>query len=511
MAGLELDPWQRMLLRESLGERRDGRWAAFEVAVVVGRQNGKTVLLEARELAELFLVARQAGPRLVIHSAHQFKTALEHFRRVKQRILDTPVLRERVKGPVRRGMPAGIRDSHGEESIELVDGSRLIIAARTSTGGQGRGFTGDLLVWDEAMNLPDSVVGAVLPTLSAKTLDVPGAQVWYASSAVNQATMPYGVQLARLRERGIAGDDPELLYAEWSVDERELAANPQMADDPVVWAQANPALGDRPPARIAVDHVRRERRGAMPWNEFLVERLGVGDWPSTSDDSERLITAEAWMTLADPASRITGLPVFAVDVDPDQAWATVAAAGRRDDGVAHIGVVDHRRGTEWIVDRCRQLAADHPGSRFVVDGRATASMLIPDLEDSGLVVVRISAGEYAVACGSFLRAVMERQIRFMPPQPELDAAVAAARTKPLLERELWKWSRRHSAACITPLVAATLALWGLGVQRAPEVWDLNEIAERIRGDTPPAAPRPEPRPASVHPNWVPLSQAPIRR
>jgi hypothetical protein len=43
MAGLILDPWQQFVLVNALGERADGRWAAFEVGVDVARQNGKGV------------------------------------------------------------------------------------------------------------------------------------------------------------------------------------------------------------------------------------------------------------------------------------------------------------------------------------------------------------------------------------------------------------------------------------------------------------------------------------
>src|SRR5205809_457432 len=67
-AGLVLDPWQAMVLDAALGKRRDGKWAAFEVGVVVSRQNGKGGILEARELAGLFLIRE----RLLVHSAHQF-------------------------------------------------------------------------------------------------------------------------------------------------------------------------------------------------------------------------------------------------------------------------------------------------------------------------------------------------------------------------------------------------------------------------------------------------------
>jgi hypothetical protein len=66
-----LDPWQRFVLDRALGESKDGKWSAFEVGLVVPRQNGKGSILEARELAGLFLF----DERLILHSAHEFETA----------------------------------------------------------------------------------------------------------------------------------------------------------------------------------------------------------------------------------------------------------------------------------------------------------------------------------------------------------------------------------------------------------------------------------------------------
>ena len=56
VAGLYHDDWQRMVLDIALAETDEGKWAAFEVGIVVSRQNGKGSILEARELAGLFLL-----------------------------------------------------------------------------------------------------------------------------------------------------------------------------------------------------------------------------------------------------------------------------------------------------------------------------------------------------------------------------------------------------------------------------------------------------------------------
>src|SRR5262245_10735160 len=134
LAGLELDLWEALVLDVSLAEADDGRWAAAEVGLCVPRQNGKNAVLEARELAALFLL----GEELVIHSAQQFKTAKEHFLRLLSLIESTPDLDRRVRRVVR---------AHGEEAIELRNGHRILFMARTKASG--RGFTAPLLVFDE--------------------------------------------------------------------------------------------------------------------------------------------------------------------------------------------------------------------------------------------------------------------------------------------------------------------------------------------------------------------------
>jgi hypothetical protein len=102
-AGLELDDWQAWHLQESLGVRADGRWSAFEVGLSVPRQNGKGGIVEARALAGLFLFEE----RLLTYTAHEFKTAQEHFLRVRDCLdLLPPKYRRRVKQ---------VREAHGSE------------------------------------------------------------------------------------------------------------------------------------------------------------------------------------------------------------------------------------------------------------------------------------------------------------------------------------------------------------------------------------------------------------
>lgn len=446
LAGLDLDAWQAHVLDAALAERADGSWAAFEVGVCVPRQNGKGGIIEARELAGLFLL----GESLIIHSAHQFDTSLEAFARLLFLVENTPELSRRVKR---------VSKAHGEEGIQLTTGQR--VRFRTRTKGGGRGFSADCLILDEAMILPETAQGALMPTLSAR----PNPQLIYLGSAVDQTIHEHGVVFARVRERGMRGGDQRLAYFEWSADTGAQFPNPsrvppEVAESEDSWRQANPALG----IRISAEHVATEQRSMDP-RTFAVERLGVGDWPAT-EASGAVIDFDVWRALADPGSQIEGRVAFALDVSPDRETATISVAGRRADGSDHVETVDRRRGTGWLVSRLVELQDAHRPVGVWCDGVGPAASLVRDLEHAGVPVNTLSTRDYVQACGALYDAVAGGTVRHLG-SPELDAAVKSASKRPL--GDAWAWSRKASGADITPLVAATLALWGHASTSAPFV------------------------------------------
>lgn len=427
--GLHLDPWQRHVITESLGERRDGQWAAFEVGLLVPRQNGKGAVLEARELAGLFLF----GEKLILHSAHEFKTSKEAFIRVLSHIENAPELSKRV---------IRVRTSHGEEGVELRSGARLRFVARST--GSGRGFSGDTVILDEAYNLASEGMAALLPTLSAR----PNPQIWYTSSA----GMATSDQLRRVRERGLSGGSKRLAYFEWST-----GADVSL-DDRRGWAQANPALG----IRISEEFVESER-DAMDDQGFARERLGIWFDPS----AQMVIDGARWEELADPASQVLDPVVFAVDANPDRTAAAIAVAGRRADGLGHLEIVESRSGTGWVVERIVQLNASHKPRAWVLDPGSSAGAWIPALEERGIELVLVSAREMGQACGQLYEDVVEKAALRHLNQPPLNAALAGAKKRPL--GDVWGWHRRNSDVDISPLVAATLAWREASTTGPPEL------------------------------------------
>lgn len=426
----------------ALGERADGQWSGPTVGLVVGRQNGKGSILEARELAGLFLL----GEELIIHTAHRQKIATNHFRRLRTLIRGVPELMARVAK-----MPEG----KGSEAIELRDGRRIEFATRQS--GNARGLTADLIVYDEAMFLTEDDRSGTSPTMAARSM-TGNIQTWYVGSAVDKEDPAQdGVPFAQIREAGIAGT-AGVAYFEWSASgEDPDKVSDATRRDPHAWAQANPGLGKR----ISAEWIERERTVEMGARGFAVERLSIGDWPDTSEESGRVIPSATWEALAerDEANHITSTPTYAVDASPDHAWAAVGVAGQRDDKLRQVAVVEHARGTDWVIDCCSRLQKRDKRSVFVVDGKGPAASLIDDLKDAGVKVLIASAEDYGNACAQFLNAVTSGHVRYPAPQPELDDAVAAARETTLGDR--WKWARRTSTSPdISTLVAVTLALWG---------------------------------------------------
>lgn len=417
-AGLHLDPWQQEVLEVALGEAPDGRWAAREVGLVVPRQNGKGAILEALIAAALLLF----DERLILYSAHEFKTAEETFRRVRSLMESTPDLDRLIKS---------VTTSNGKEAIELRNGGRLRFVARSK--GSGRGFSPERIILDEALNLSAKAVSALLFSMSAQT----NPQLWYTSSAPDDSTD--SAVLRRLMRRGRAGDEG-LAYVEYCADDGADL------DDEQAWATANPGF----PHRISVETIRTERRATEP-QDFLRERLGVVDLDTGS--APRVIPLPEWQALASPGHKPSGPLRYALDVDTNssgETWATIGAS----DG-SHVEVVKSAPGTAWVVPACvekRQVTG-----KLLVAKDSPAAALIADLEAAGVGVEVVQAAEFAQASMQMLDAVLEGSLRHID-QPELNTAVAQAARKNVGDGQ-WRWSRKLSQADIGPLCALSMARW----------------------------------------------------
>lgn len=432
--GIPPYPEQRVALEVILAERADGRWAAFEAAVVGARQNIKTYLFKVVALADLYLFST----RLTVWTAHEFSTTMEAFRDVRELIDGHDFLSRRVKK---------ITTQNGEEGIELTNGQRLRFKARTLTGG--RGLTGDRVILDEAFALRPSHMGSLMPTMSAKSMRgnpqiIYGSSGGFATSAV----------LRGIRDRGRAGGDPSLAYVEYGAETGDCATpgcdhrygtEGCLLDDEDRWRQANILLG----RLISIDFLRTERRSLDP-AEFAREVMVWWEDPRPEDAAWEVIDETKWAACKveqwDPA----GLG-WTIDVSPDSRSAAIACSN----GVT-AEVVDYRDGTDWLVPRLLELQQRHGFDEIALDANGPAGSLINALDTAGIEYRKVKISEHAQACLGLLAAIDAGTFHHIGQEP-LDAAAAVAVRRTVTD--VWLWTRAKSSGDICPLVAVTLARW----------------------------------------------------
>lgn len=428
--GLAPDEWQRFVIEDWLARAgRGGKFASLTCGLSVPRQNGKNAILEMRELFGMV----QLGEKF-LHTAHEVKTARKAFLRLAS------FFENERKWPEMAELVKDIRRTNGQEAIVLTNGGSVEFVARSK--GSGRGFTVDVLVCDEAQELSDDALEALMPTTSAAPL---GNPQWIFTGTPPGPTAN-GEVFSRTRDDALSGKSSRLCWHEWS------ATGAIDLDDPTHAAAVNPALG----YRLQWDVIQGER-ARFSDEGFARERLGMWD----SAGSHRVISADSWALVADANLQDAGEEVsIALDVSPDRSTTTIAVASWTVDGLPYVDVVETRRGEpDWGVQRFVDLCARHDVRALVVDGVSAAYSLVDPMRMRGLTVTVTTARQMAAAFGGFYDAVMDGQMRHLD-QPLLNSALSVARKRQIGDSG-FGWSRKDSESDITPVTAATLALWGL--------------------------------------------------
>ena len=493
VCGIDLYPWQRWLLIHALEldpaltvdtmherGRLDPLFRFRKIVVLVARQNGKSTLSQVLSLFFLYVL----GTDLVLGTAQDLDTAEEVWEGALDIIEETPELAALADKPVR---------NNGKKAIKLLSGERYKVKAANRRAG--RGLSGDLILLDELREHQSwDAWGAITKTTQAR----PAAQIWALSNAGDATS----VVLRYLRKSahaalgdpdGInADDDPAALLPtaddiedfgdvvdddlepddfEEDVDTLGLFewSGPPGCDvtDRDAWAQANPSLGYGISERTIAGDVPRPGGGDPEWifrPEVLCQWIdGVlqGPFPPGS-----------WDAGTDPKShRVPGSPQAAcIDVSWDRSMTHIAFASLRADGKPHVEIAARRAGTEWVAGWLAERIEKHNITGVAVQARgAPASSLLEPLQEAGLPVVEWAGSDITSACGSFYdlvrAAVTLDEATGEPlgpgvyhlPQPPLDIAAGIAATKK--SSDAWMWDRDKSPADISPLVAATGAVW----------------------------------------------------
>ena len=437
---ISFDPWQEGAATVALGCREDGKFAATVGGVVwsIPRQVGKTYTIGNLLIA---LAIEVPGLR-IIWTSHHGRTTTNTFRSMQG------MVKRKAMAPF---MPpgGGIRTANGEQEIAFDNGSIIMFGAREY--GFGRGMDAiDVLVFDEAQELDLKALEDMVP-------------------ATNQARNPHGGLIFLIGTPPRPSDNGEAFTAkrqraiEGAADTFyvEMSADPDAdLDDREQWAKANPSF----PVRTPVESMMRMRNNIPDDDSWAREALGIWD----AAQSKGVIPASSWGEREDADSTPVDSFAVGVEVGPDLAWASVALAGRRDDGEWHIELDEDQhtkgRGVDWLVPHVEALVKANPQVRgVVVDVGGPIKALLTERAGRWLLgeveVTPLKVAELGAGCSTLLAGVVAGEV-FHIGQPQLTSAALSATKRALGDTGMWVWSRKAATTDITPIQASTYALIG---------------------------------------------------
>lgn len=473
--GRPLDEWQQLVAMDMFGINDEGLWAAFEVVLLLSRQNGKGAVAECRELFGLF----QLRERLILHSAHLFRTSAKHFQKCLELVEGNDWLRRRVQ-KINRGK--------GSESIQLMSrygGGQLDFIARTL--GAGRGETGDCTVFDEAAWMTVGHYQTQTPTLAT----IPNPQIHYHSTPPDEeiGPMPEDAMLPSVRKRGKAGDD-RVLYLEWSPEPDSDRSNPD------TWFACNPsAYSHGPPGkgrRIALWFLRKQHdnlAAAGRLEKYCTEHLG--EWPPDEGPQWSVITKTDWQNAGDSNSQAKDPLVLSVNTTWERTHTTVAAVGERPDGDLHGEIIEHRIHGGWVIPRVVELAKKWRPAQLILDPAGATNALTAELNNAlkaadvydfngNMLEVTLMTAREAAAGWAMVYDALSSRKRENPDEQlagrrlkwrsdvcveELTDSVRGGTKRPVGEG--FAWECKTTSVVMSPIKALTDAVYGF-VTRPPD-------------------------------------------
>jgi hypothetical protein len=310
----------------------------------------------------------------------------------------------------------------------------------------------DLGVIDEAFKRRDAKIEqGMRPAMSTR----PQAQLWIVSTAGTSESTYLRGKVEAGRAAVDSGQTEGIAYFEWS-------ALPDV--DPgaeSTWLQCMPGLVPNG-GLIELETIRADYL-TMDLPEF--RRAYLNQWQQDAGQVWDVISQAAWNAIAAPYRPDKLLrPAFAVDVTPDRTWAAIGVCGKRADELLQLDIVKHDRGTDWVVPKLRRLKETYNPCALVIAPSGPAGNLIQDAEAAELEILQPSARDIAHGCATLYDASGANPEVKAPPwvrhsdRPELNAALGGAQKRDY--GDIWLWDRKGLSSDISPLVAATNALWG---------------------------------------------------
>ena len=433
--GMKPDEWQADILNVWLAEDERGQYAAMSCGLSVPRQNGKNAIVEMRELYGAAVLGET-----ILHTAHRVDTARKAFLRLAGFFED-------IRHPEMIKIVKTIRRTNGQEEIELTNGGSVSFSSRVN-GGK-RGFTADVVVFDEAQELTDDQMEAIMSTMAAS----PKGKRQLIYTGTPPTPVSPGTVFKREREAAISKTGKKQSWHEWSIENLPSVHSWDTIRE--LCYEVNPAMG----IRLDDEFTEKEYR-TLSFDGFARERLGW--WSNTSNEYDTCINADAWDACTNREPKKEGLVCYGVKFAPDGSTGSLAACYKPADGVPFVYVVDNRSmsgGLQWFADTLYRVHSD--AAQIVVDGQSNAQALIDKLLAMGVpsrTIIRPRTPDVIAAHAWLLNAVKEKQITHYG-QEGLNLSATRSRKRRIGQNGGWGFQSTDEADA-TLIESVALAYWG---------------------------------------------------
>jgi hypothetical protein len=408
--GITLMPHQKWLYIHGLELRESGEYRFRTVLGLMARQNAKT---STGKVLALWRMKRD-GAKLVLGTSTNLDYAQEAWDGAVE------LAEEHFPDDI-----AQIRRANGQAVLRLHNGARYKVASATRRGG--RSLSVDLGILDE---LREHKTDDSYAAISGATVARPDSQLWCLSNAGEDDS----IVLNDLRSKALGyindgtGDDSLALF-EWSAPEDAAL------DDVAAWKQANPALG-----RTITEATLRSKLATCTPEVFRTEHMCI-----RVPSMDTAIPLDAWEACADPGTldEVRNKVALCLDVSPDLAHVTLAAAAVLQDGRARVEIVkawdttdDARRELPDLLDRIKPRTVGWfpagPGASLAAELRSREGM------------TEIKAQDVTAACMGLAEQVIARRIAHSN-DPLLTAQVSGVSKGHVGDG--WKFVRKDAKHC----------------------------------------------------------------
>ncbi|MFA5898160.1 MAG: hypothetical protein WC829_03490 [Hyphomicrobium sp.] len=457
---VELFPWQEWLLIHLLELLEDGTLRFRKALVIVGRQNGKTLIAAVLAAYWLYVDAARWPEQLreqdfvVVGAAQKLDIAMKPWKQVRRwggpDDIKVGIAVERV--PELQAFTYHPRTTNGETELRTFGGATYL--PRTFDGA--RGHSAARLLLDELREQYDYEGWSSIEKSANAMFD----SLLVAFSNAGTARSRVLKDVRQIGHESI--DDPE---AQWFIAEWSAKPSAQL-DDRKAFQQANPSAGYLPGMTI-----KGLMKAAADAKEKNVERIEVlGQWVTAKVNA--YIDIADWKARHRPVREINipkgSRTVWSVDTSVDRSKTWIASATYTDTGKVFTMVRTVRPGNIWAVDYLADLAEASGQNEVVVSAKGCAAMeLIPKLEEKGLTLHKLDGTQFAHATGNMHDLVRDKDIVLIE-QPDVDLAVEGGVAHPYADNMAWHRGKSKPLD-ISGLIAETQAAYGLtALAVAPE-------------------------------------------